>query len=171
MKNITIIRVTLTLTIVLSAMYYSFIAFGLWASISAVVLLWGVWTVYCNWLNKQQRLNVERYIGGCSISESPLYEYSSHLTDFFLYKKQCDGQIVADHIGIHVMLDSAYRIEWENVKGITLITGADAILARLFLCNEVGLEVKDKLFVTWDVCFNDTIPNDVYFIDSRIGIH
>ena len=72
-----------------------------------------------------------------------------------------------DELGMHLKLNSAYRIGWDNVKGITLIDGADATLARLFFRSDSGSEVEDKLFITWNDYFNDIIPNGVHFVDSR----
>lgn len=165
MGRIALTRTAFVFTILVVVIYCSYETFNVWAAIGAGALWWLIWTIYCNWLNKRQRLGVEEYISDFSIPEKSLQEYQQ-MTDFIFNRKQCDGQVAITDLGVHLRLNSAYRIAWDNVKGITLISGAaNTTLARLFLGSDIG--VKDKLFITWNDYFNDKIPSSVLFVDSR----
>ncbi|BFM09632.1 hypothetical protein [Halioxenophilus aromaticivorans] len=118
-------------------------AFGLWAAVAGG-LSWSLaWAIYVNWINKKHRIAVEEYIKDYSIVEKPLYEYHG-MTDFYFSRKLCRGQIKLDDQGIHLSLNSAYRIAWDCIKGVTLIEGSDSILARLFLRRDPNSKVLTR---------------------------
>ena len=164
MKRIALTRTALVLGGLITVVCYSYIKFNLFVAVVAGVSWWLIWTVYCNWIHKRQRLEVEKYIKDFSTSEDSLQEYHQVL-NFIYNRDQCDGFMSLYESGIHLRLDSAYKISWRNVKGITLIDGYNVTLARLFFLSDDG--IKDRLIITWDDSFNDKIPNSVHFIDSR----
>ena len=92
MRKIAITRTAFILTILVAVIYYSYEAFGPWVAVAGGVLWWLIWTMYCGWINKNQRSEVEKYIKDFSISEKSLHEYQ-YMTDFFLTKNSVTDKL------------------------------------------------------------------------------